>query len=91
MLMLLISVCLVFYFPLFQLPLYHSLQTLVIMSHRCRKIMEVLNKIFFRSYSSLFIVFPKSGRLSVYISAFLSLVQGYNLPQPAQETNPGNF
>ena len=53
--------------------------------------MEVSNKIFFRCYSSLFIVFPKSGRLSVYFSTFLSLVEGYNLPQPAQETNPGNF
>ena len=63
------------------------------MHHECRKIMQVINKIFliFRSYSSLFIVFPESGRLSVYISVFLSLVEGDNVSQPVQETTPGNF
>ena len=49
--------------------------------------MEVLNKIFFHSYSSLFIFFYNSGRFSV----FLSLVEGDNLSEPVQETNPGNF
>ena len=93
MMMYLIRVCLVFYFLLFQLLLYRSLQTLVIMHHECRKIMQVLNKIFFifRSYSLLFILFPKSGRLPVYISVFLSLVEGDNVSQPVQETTPGNF
>ena len=92
MLMSSIRVCLVFHFPLSQILLYCSLQTLVIMPHRCWKMMEVLNKIF-HSYheSSLFIVFPNSGRLSVYISVRLSLVQGDYLPQPVQETTPGNF
>ena len=42
-----IRVCLVFLFPLSQIPLYRSLQTLVIMPHRCWKMMELLNKIFF--------------------------------------------
>ena len=49
------------------------------------------NNLFFHSYSSLFIVFPNSGRFSVYISVFLSLVEGDNLPQAAQETTPRNF
>ena len=91
MLMSLIRVSLVFYFPLFQSLLYISLQTLIIVPHRCRNIAEVLNKIFFHSYSSLFIVFPNFGRFSVYISVFLSLVEGDNLPQAAQETTPRNF
>ena len=42
-------------------------------------------------YSSLFIVFPNSGRFSVYISVFLSLVEGDNLSEPVQESNSGNF
>ena len=54
--------------------------------------MEVLNKIFFfSSNSSLFIVFPNSGRFSVYISVFLSLVEGGHLQQAVQETAEGNF
>ena len=49
------------------------------------------NIFFAQSDSLLFIVFPKSDRFSVYISVFLSLVEGDDLPQPVQETNPGNF
>ena len=59
---------------------------MVTMPQRCRKITEVLNKIFLRSYSSFF----NSGRFSVYISVFLSLVEGDNPSEPVQETNPGN-
>ena len=88
MLMSLIRVCLVFYFPLFKALLYRSLQTLVIMPHRCWKMTEVSNKIFL---CSSFIVFPNSGRFSVYISIFLSLVEGDNLHKAVQETAQGNF
>jgi len=91
MLMSLIRVSLVFFFPLSQSLLYLSLQTLIIVPYRCRKITEVLNKIFFRSFSSLFIVFPNSGCFSVYISVFLSLVEGDNRPQAVQETSPRKF
>ena len=82
-----INSCSVFHFPLSQILLCCSLQTLVIVRHRCWKMMEVLNKIFFDFYSSLFIVFPNSGPFSV----FRSLIGGDNLPQAVQETTPLNF
>ena len=48
-------------------------------------------KYFFHSYSLLFIVFSNSGRFSVYISVFLSLVEGDHLSEPVQESNSGTF
>jgi len=48
-------------------------------------------KYFFHSYSSLFIVFPNSGPFFVYISVFLSLVEGDHLSEPVQESNLGRF
>ena len=79
------------YFLLFQLLLYPSLQALVTMPHRCSKVMEVLNKMCLFALIACSIVFPNSGRFSVYISVFLSLVEGDNLPQAGQEAIPGNF
>ena len=85
------SGCLVPYFLLFQIILYPSLQALVTMPHRCNKVMEVSNKMCFFTLITCSIIFPNSGRFSVYISVFLSLVEGDNLPQSVQETTPGNF
>ena len=82
------------YFLLFQLLLYPSLQALVTMAHRCSKVMEVLNssdKICFFALIACSIIFPNSDRFSVYVSVFLSLVEGDNRPQAGQETTPGNF
>ena len=83
-----IRVCLVFRFPLSQILLYRSLQTLVIMPHGCWKMMEVYYSIIARSllfFLTLVVSLPTS------LHAFFSLVEGDNLQQIVQETAQGDF
>ena len=82
-----IRVCLVFRFPLSQILLYRSLQTLV-MPYRRRKMMEVYYSIIARSllFSLTLVV-----SLSTSLHVFFSLVEGDDLQQIVQETAQGDF